>query len=122
MCIRDSVIAYGLIKFVFDVDLHFIHLYAVLFLIEAAIMLTFGYLSPKTDGRHFKNEPKVDLTPWKYSWAASSTMLMFIALIYLLFSPIGLVDGVGASFWLLSSLLILINFVFCVWSVKKLAE
>ena len=37
------VIAYGLIKFVFDVDLHFIHLYAVLFLIEAAIMLTFGY-------------------------------------------------------------------------------
>ena len=116
------VIAYGLIKFVFDVDLHFIHLYAVLFLIEAAIMLTFGYLSPKTDGRHFKNEPKVDLTPWKYSWAASSTMLMFIALIYLLFSPIGLVDGVGASFWLLSSLLILINFVFCVWSVKKLAE
>ena len=116
------VIAYGLIKFVFDVDLHFIHLYAVLFLIEAAIMLTFGYLSPKTDGRHFTNEPKVDLTPWKYSWAASSTMLMFIALIYLLFSPIGLVDGVGASFWLLSSLLILINFVFCAWSVKKLSE
>ena len=116
------VIAYGLIKFVFDVDLHFIHLYAVLFLIEAAIMLTFGYLSPKTDGRHFKNEPKVDLTPWKYSWAVSSTMLMFIALIYLLFSPIGLVDGVGASFWLLSSLLILINFVFCAWSVKKLSE
>ena len=116
------VIAYGLIKFVFDVDLHFIHLYAVLFLIEAAIMLTFGYLSPKSDGRHFTNEPKVDLTPWKYSWAASSTMLMFIALIYLLFSPIGLVDGVGASFWLLSSLLILINFVFCAWSVKKLSE
>jgi len=115
------VIAYGLIKFVFDVDLHFIHLYAVLFLIEVAIMLYFGFVQPRTSGDYFKEDAKVDLTPWKYSWAASSTLFSCIVIVYLVFSPIGLVNGIGATFWLLTAAVLVINTFFSVWSVKKLS-
>jgi len=44
------VIAYGLVKFLLDIDIHFIHLYAVLFFIEVSIMLFFGAIQPKQSG------------------------------------------------------------------------
>ncbi|MEO0367081.1 MAG: solute:sodium symporter family transporter, partial [Pseudomonadota bacterium] len=45
------VLAYGLLKFVLDdvVTLHFLHLYAVLFVIEVAIMLLCGVLRPRSE-------------------------------------------------------------------------
>ena len=102
-----------------DVDLHFIHLYAVLFFIEVGIMLFFGAIKPKRGGVHFTHKPKVDLTPWRYGWAASSTMFAGIIALYLLFSPIGLVGGITPMFWLCLSLVILANLIICFWSVKK---
>ena len=113
------VIAYALVKFVFDFDIHFIHLYAVLFAIEVAIMLMFGVIQPKRDGRHFTHQPKVDLTPWRYGWAASSSMFAGIIGLYLLFSPIGLVGGISATFWLCLGLVLLFNLAICVWSIKR---
>ncbi len=115
------VVAYGLIKFVFETDLHFIHLYAVLFVIEVGIMLIFGMLEPREGGAHFTESPKVDLTPWRFSWAASSTLFSCIVAIYLLFSPIGLVNGLSSQFWLYLAAVIVINGVFSVWSVRKLS-
>ncbi len=114
------VIAYGLIKFVFDVSLHFIHLYAVLFVIEVSIMLYFGWAEPREGGRYFKEDPKVDLTPWRFSWAASSTLFSCIVALYLLFSPIGLVGGIAAPFWICLTLVFVLNTVFCVWSTRRL--
>lgn len=113
------VIAYGLIKFVFDLDLHFIHLYAVLFIIEVGIMLFFGAVSPKEGGTHFKFAPKVDLTPWRYGWAASSTMFAGIICLYLLFSPIGLVGGLSSVFWVAILSVVLINIAICFWSIRQ---
>lgn len=113
------VIAYGLIKFVFEVDLHFIHLYAVLFVIEVSIMLFFGFIAPKQGGTHFIYNPKVDLTPWRYGWAASSTMFAGIVVLYLLFSPIGLVDGLSNMFWFSLGAVLLVNVAVCIWSIKR---
>ena len=113
------VVAYGVIKFLIDVDLHFIHLYAVLFIIEVAIMLFFGAIKPRLEGTHFTNKPKVDLTPWRYGWAVSSTMFAGIIALYLLFSPIGLVGGLSASFWVYLGLVIFGNIAICIWSLKR---
>ena len=82
-------------------------------------MLVFGYLQPKLGGTHFTYQPKVDLTPWRYGWAASSTMFAGIIGLYLLFSPIGLVGGLTAAFWVYLGALILVNIVVCIWSVKR---
>jgi len=116
------VLAYGLVKFLIDPDgdlIHFIHLYAVLFFIEVGIMLFFGFIQPKEGGTHFTHSAKVDLTPWRYGWAASSTMFAGIIGLYLLFSPIGLVGGLSSSFWVLLTLLVLVNVAVCFWSLKR---
>ena len=113
------VIAYALIEFVFEVDLHFIHVYALLFFVEVIIMVVCGRIKPREGGRHFTESPKVDMTPWRYSWAACATMLTLIVAVYLLFSPIGLVGGIGTLFWILIVSIGVANLVFCFWSIKR---
>jgi len=113
------VIAYGLLKFVLDIELNFIHIYAVLFVIEVAIMLAFGIYSPRKDEGCFTKKALVDLTPWRYAWSASATLFASIVIVYLLFSPIGLVNGISALFWPAVAVVVLVNVVFCVWSVRR---
>lgn len=113
------VIAYGLLKFVLNIDLNFIHIYAVLFIIEVIIMLGFGYFMPRMSDEYFTKKAMVDLTPWRYAWAASGTMLSAIVLLYLLFSPVGLVNGLSASFWPLVVMVLSVNIVFAYWSLRR---
>lgn len=107
------VIAYGLIRFVFDevITLHFIHLYAVLFVIEVAIMLACGWLRPREEAWRFTREEKVDLTPWRHAKPAAITLFSFVVATYLLFSPVGLAStsGPGLLFGILISALVLFN-------------
>ena len=91
------VIAYGFARFVFDevITLHFIHLYAVLFVIEVAIMLACGWLLPRKEAWSFTRAEKVDLTPWVHARPLSVTLFSCVIATYLLFSPIGLASGEG---------------------------
>ena len=63
LVIGFHVLAYGLLKFVFDdlVTLHFIHLYAILFFIELAIMLVVGMRYPRAAVWTYSTSHKVDL-------------------------------------------------------------
>ena len=105
------IIAYGLLQFVFDeyVEIHFLHLYAILFLIEIGIMLFFGQFIPRAESWAYHEDKKVDLTPWKYVVPCSGTLLSCVVGLYLLFSPIGLVDGLSAWFWPLIACLVVMN-------------
>lgn len=105
------VITYGLLKFVFDdiVTLHFIHLYAVLFLVEVAIMLVIGGYQPRTKAWHFKPMQKVDMTPWVFAIPCAVTLISMVMMLYLLFSPVGLVGGLSTLFWPLVVALVLSN-------------
>ncbi len=109
--IAFHLVAYGLAKFVFDehITLHFLHLYAVLFVIEVGIMLVIGWLRPRRDGAHFTPSGKVDLTPWRYGIPTAFTLMSSIVALYLLFSPLGLVDGGSDWFLPLNGLLVLAN-------------
>ena len=66
----------------------------LLFFVEVIIMVICGRIKPREGGQHFTESPKVDMTPWRYSWAACATMLTLIVAVYLLFSPIGLHDEI----------------------------
>lgn len=105
------VITYGLVKFVFDdvVTLHFIHLYAVLFFLEVAIMLLIGSYQPRTKAWHFKPMQKVDMTPWVFAIPCAMTLISMVVMLYLLFSPVGLVGGLSDLFWPLVVALVLSN-------------
>ncbi|BDW81651.1 solute:sodium symporter family transporter [Erythrobacter sp. Dej080120_24] len=119
------VIAYGLIRFVFDevITLHFIHLYAVLFVIEVAIMLVCGWLRPREEAWRFTRAEKVDLTPWRHAKPAAITLFSCVVATYLLFSPVGLAStsGPGLLFGILISALVLINALVWIVSARRAA-
>ena len=113
------VIAYALLKFVWNVDINFIHIYAILFGIEITIMLAIGHWRPRDTEWTFTPKAKVSLQPWKYAGAASITLFSGIVLLYLLFSPLGLVGGFSDLYWWLSGLVIAINIVAARWAILR---
>ena len=112
------VIAYGILKFVIDVDINFIHIYAILFFIELGIMLGIGYLMPMDKPWKFINQSKVDMTPWRYGFPVAITMVSCVVIIYLLFSTIGLVNGLSSLFWPAIAAVLVVNVLLCWLSVK----
>jgi SSS family solute:Na+ symporter len=112
------VIAYGMLKFVIDVDINFIHIYAILFFIELGIMLGIGYLMPMEKPWKFVNQSEVDMTPWRYGLPVAITMVSCVVIIYLLFSPIGLVNGLSSVFWPAIATVLVVNVLLCRLSSK----
>ncbi|MEM1050617.1 MAG: solute:sodium symporter family transporter [Pseudomonadota bacterium] len=107
------VIAYGLLRFALEdvVTLHFIHQYAVLFVIEVGIMLACGALKPRKEAWQFERDEKVNMAEWPFAKPLAATLLSCVVATYLLFSPIGLAGAVGVSalFWLLLGALVIPN-------------
>jgi len=92
------VIAYGLLKFVWEVDINFIHIYGILFVIELTIMLVIGRLYPMVTPWQFTLKAEVNMTPWRYAIPSAIILISLIATLYLMFSPIGFVGGLSQSF------------------------
>jgi SSS family solute:Na+ symporter len=59
------IVAHTLLKFVLDIDLNFIHIYAVLFFAEVGVMLLSGYFKPTKTDWSYSSQAKVSLTPWR---------------------------------------------------------
>ncbi len=107
-------VAYALYRFVFEFDIHYVHVYAILAIIEIAIMLIIGQASPNEQEWSFsKSTDTVDMIPWRYAVPVSSTLLTLIVVLYLIFSPIGLVNGLSGLFWPVFALALVANSVFC---------
>ncbi len=110
------VVAYGLLKFVFDdiVTLHFLHLYAILFLIEVGIMLLAGKIAPRETAWCVPNTPKVDLTPWRFARPVAFTLMSAVVALYVVFSPVGFANGEIRFGFIAAMSIVLITNVF-VW-------
>ena len=90
------IIAYGTFQFVLKdlVPVHFLHLYAILFVVEVTIMLAIGFWRPRREEAAMRQDAEVDLTPWAYAQPCAVTLLSCVVALYVVFSPIGLVgDG-----------------------------
>ena len=113
LVIGFHVIAYGLLKFVFDdvVTIHFLHLYAILFVIEVAIMLWVGMRYPRGEDWTYSSNHRVNMQPWRFAVPCAVTLFSSVIALYLLFSPVGLVGGIGTIFWTAISALIALNIV-----------
>lgn len=122
LVIGFHVIAYGLLKFVFAelVTIHFLHLYAILFVIEVAIMLWVGMRYPRGTDWAYSTSHKVDMQPWRFAVPCAVTLLSCVIALYLLFSPLGLVNGIGSLFWICISLLAALNI--ALWAAASRAS
>ena len=118
------VVTYGLLRFVFDdvVTLHFIHLYAVLFVIEVGIMLACGALFPREQAWQFTRNEQVDMTPWRFAKPLAVTLFSCVVGTYLLFSPLGVAsaDGPGMLFVGLLGALALGNAI--IWGIASKSD
>lgn len=92
------IIAYTLLKFVWEIDIHFIHMYGILFVIEISIMLAIGFFWPQ-ERWNFDVHEKVDMRPWEFALPISVILVGGIVSVYIVFSPVGLVGGLSLSFW-----------------------
>lgn len=91
-------------------DLHFLHLYAILFVVEVGIMVWAGQSAPRATPWKFQRNEKVDLTPWHFARPVAFTLLSCVVGLYLLFSPIGLASGaLGAVFYGAMAVLVVAN-------------
>jgi SSS family solute:Na+ symporter len=81
--------------FGFSMNIHFIHIYAILFFIEVGIMLAIGYTSPRRTAYQFKSAASVEMVPWKYAIPSSLLLLALVAAAYIIFSPVGLAYEAG---------------------------
>lgn len=119
VAIGFHLIAYALLQFVFKdvVNIHFLHLYAILFVSEVAILLLIGHLRPAQVRSTTRSAP-VDMTPWVFAKACSFSLFSCVVLLYMIFSPLGLAGGSGGLFTTLTALLVVINIL--VW-VRALA-
>ncbi|MHA7820018.1 MAG: solute:sodium symporter family transporter [Erythrobacter sp.] len=117
------VVAYGLLRFVFDelVTLHFIHQYAVLFVVEVGIMLALGWLVPRREAWRFSIKDEVDLTPWRFARPLAVTLFSCVIATYLLFSPLGVAsnEGPGILFAVLISALAAGNLALWALSLRR---
>ena len=121
VAIGFHLIAYALLQFVFKdvVNIHFLHLYAILFVSEVAILLLIGHLRPAQVRSTTRSAP-VDMTPWVFAKACSFSLFSCVVLLYMIFSPLGLAGGSGGLFTTLTALLVVINIL--VWVRTLVAD
>lgn len=113
------VFAYALLRFYFEIDIHFVHVYAILFVTEFTLMLLIGYWKPNQQTWELTKNDEVDMTPWKYAYAASIWLIAAIVILYLTFSKVGLVDGIGINYFLILGLVLLIAGLGSWWSLTR---
>ena len=121
LAIGFHIVAYGLMQFVFQslIDIHFLHLYAILFVIEITLMLTIGWLYPSQARAASPDKVEIDMTPWPHAIACSTTLFSCVIALYALFSPIGLAGSSGCSITWLMLGLIAINLGAWFFSIKQ---
>jgi solute:Na+ symporter, SSS family len=85
-----------------SIGINYIHIYAILFFTEVAMMLVIGKISPRKEAWRFSPRPSVDMKPWKYTLFVSVVLISLMFAFYIVFSPIGLAykeDVVSPYFW-----------------------
>ena len=88
--------------FKYEMAINFIYIQGILFVIEMLVMLIIGMINPLAIPFKFSPNPKVDMTPWKYTIPVTVLLLGAIVFTFILFSPIGLAAQhhiVSSWFW-----------------------
>lgn len=83
-------IGYILTQIIFDTGIHFLHILAMLFVLTTAIMLVIGKMAPMQTAYVAQNKQVVDLKPWKNRHWINGLLLLFMIIMFLVFSKIGI--------------------------------
>ena len=73
---------YILMYFILEVDLHFVHIWGIEFVLNIIVMHLVSMAFPRTNPFVIKDVGKVNLTPWKYAKHLSVAITVVVVLIY----------------------------------------
>lgn len=97
------LLIWGLPMFLnYEMTINFIYIQGLMFVVEVLVMLIIGVINPLAIPFKFKPNPKVDMTPWKYTIPVTILLLGTMVFTFILFSPIGLASQqhiVSPWFW-----------------------
>ncbi|HRP30262.1 MAG TPA: solute:sodium symporter family transporter [Agriterribacter sp.] len=85
------MVCYGCSQFVFPTRLHFLHVLALLFVVTVLLMLVIGRRKPMPVPFELKMNNIVNINPWKYNRIVALLLVLASVLLFILFSPAGLV-------------------------------
>jgi len=74
---------YILMYFILEVDLHFVHIWGIEFVLNIIVMHLVSMAIPRTNNFVMKDVGAVDLTPWKYAKHLSIILTVAIISIYI---------------------------------------
>ena len=113
------ILVWGLAIFGLKITIHFMHVFTILFILEALILVAWAKLRPHSKAYLHLHAPKVPMNAWRFSMLVSAMLLSCAALTYVFFSKLGFAykDGVVApSFLTLLAVSLTICLAFCYWA------
>lgn len=79
-----GLVFYIMTTFILNVDIHFVHLWGIEFLLNIAVMLVVSYYFPAKNSFRAKELEYVNLKPWKYTKAVSFALIIITVTIYVI--------------------------------------
>ncbi|MBZ5855524.1 solute:sodium symporter family transporter [Flavihumibacter profundi] len=85
------IFCYGISQFIVDLEMHFLHVIAILFIATFFLMLAIGKWKPMTVPYEPKRTGSLNMSPWKNRHLVSVVLLTVVVVLYVIFSPLVLV-------------------------------
>jgi SSS family solute:Na+ symporter len=85
------IVSYGLCQFVFTLQLHFLHITAILFVFTFLLMLIMGAWWPARIAIEAEASSRLNLAPWKNRYLISFLLIGVVVALFVIFSPLVLV-------------------------------
>ena len=121
IAIAFFMICYALYKFVLDIDIHYLHVYGILFVGCCIIMYVSGKIAPMEKAYVDFDAKAVDLTPWVWANAVSAFLICTTVYVYVLFSKIGIIyqgEEYGSRFIVITTVYVIITGCL-MWFIKR---
>lgn len=80
---------YVIVNFVFRVEMHFVHIWGIEFVLNICVMLGVSHFYPRQNDFVIEDVGAVDLIPWRYTRPLSYTLIAITILIYILLGNVG---------------------------------
>ena len=80
---------YTFVNFQLEVDLHFVHIWGIEFILNIIVMHAVSYAIPRTNNYTITDVGAVQLVPWKHTKSVSILLLTITVLLYVVLGNVG---------------------------------
>jgi SSS family solute:Na+ symporter len=84
-----GLVFYVTTTFILNIDIHFVHVWGIEFLLNVGIMFLFSYLYPVTKAVRDEDMKVVEMKEWKYTKIASLILVIITVAIYIVLGNVG---------------------------------